>query len=60
MKLSRNQLIKKIYDRLVQLDSDKTQFPLKEKQIAEEVKKLRVQLQDVMNSQCPIFEDLSK
>ena len=55
MKVSRNELIKQIYDRLVELEAAKDNPYILQEDFDKALKKLRMQLQDVMNSQCPIF-----
>lgn len=55
MKVSRNKLIKQIYDRLVELEAAKDNPYILQEDFDKALKKLRMQLQDVMNSQCPIF-----
>lgn len=59
----RNILLQQIYARLATLESDREEFRIqggKDEAIAYidiEMKELRLKLQDVMNSPCPIFKE---
>ena len=55
MNVSRTKLIKKIYDRLVELEAANNNPYVNRPDIDAEMKKLRIRLQDLMNSKCPIF-----
>lgn len=55
MGVSRTKLIKQIYDRLVELEAAQNNHYVNPDDVKKEVKKLKVQLQDLMNSKCPIF-----
>ncbi len=58
--MSRNQIIQQIYARLARLESDREEARLAGKDVAAidmEMTSLRLKLQDVMNSPCPLLKD---
>lgn len=60
MNNTRMLVIKQIYDRLARLESDREEARINDKQtddIDSEMKALRLKLQDVMNSPCPVLQE---